>query len=69
MLLTLLGINDAATTQYFVLLNAIIVLCASVYVAAASYEYIGRITLRFVSLVARNRARKDVSHLGDGDGV
>lgn len=69
MLLTLLGVDDSATTQYFVLLNAIVVLCASVYVVAASYEVIGRMALRFVSLVACNRARKDVSHLGDDDGV
>lgn len=69
MLLTLLEMNDGAAVQYFMVLNAILVLCASVYVFAAMYDVIGRMSLRYASLISRNRNRKGVSRLGDDDGV
>ena len=69
MLLTLLEMSGGAAAQYFMVMNAILVLCASAYVLAATYEFFGRMSLRYASLISRNRKRKGVSRLGDDDGV
>lgn len=55
--------------SYLMVLIAIMVLCAALYVGAAAYEYVARVALRFASCKQQRCRVKQSSQSGDSDGV